>query len=123
MRAIDLLVASVDMSLKSKAVEMPNGKSFTFWMKPLTLGERSKAQKQAPGDDANAFALTLLCNKACDENGTRMFAPGDLATLKNEIPASLAEKILLKILEDDATGDDLDEADKRDLKSRAAKAA
>lgn len=123
MRAIDLLVASVDMSLKSKAVEMPNGKSFTFWMKPLTLGERSKAQKQAPGDDANAFALTLLCNKACDENGTRMFAPGDLATLKNEIPASLAEKILLKILEDDATGDDLDEADKRDLKSSAAKAA
>ena len=81
MRAIDLLVASVDMSLKSKAVEMPNGKSFTFWMKPLTLGECSKAQKQAPGDDANAFALTLLCNKACDENGTRMFAPGDLATL------------------------------------------
>jgi hypothetical protein len=123
MRAIDLLVASVDMSLKSKAVEMPNGKSFTFWMKPLTLGERSKAQKQAPGDDANAFALTLLCNKACDENGTRMFAPGDLATLKNEIPASLAEKILLKILEDDATGDDVDEADKRDLKSSAAKAA
>ena len=52
-----------------------------------------------------------------------MFAPGDLATLKNEIPASLAEKILLKILEDDATGDDVDEADKRDLKSSAAKAA
>lgn len=122
MRAIDVLVGSVDMSLREKSVELPNGKSFSFFMKPLTLGERSKAQKQAPGDDANAFALTLLVNKALDENGTRMFAPGDLATLKNEIPAALAEKILLKIIEDDA-GDDLDDSDKRDLKSRAAKAA
>ncbi len=104
------------MSLKEKTVELPNGKIFSFWMRPLTLGERSKAQKQAPGDDANAFALTLLINKACDEAGTRLFAPGELAQLKNDIKASLAEKILVKILEDDSA-DEVDEADKGDIKS------
>ena len=122
MRAIDLLTSSVDMSMREKAVELPNGKMFCFRMRPLTLGERSKAQKQqAPGDDASAFALTLLVNKAYDENGTRMFGPGDLAQLKHDIPASLAEKILLRILEDD-TADQLDEADKPAVKS-AGKAA
>jgi hypothetical protein len=116
MRAIDLLTSSCDMSLKEKSVELPNGKNFSFWMKPLTLGERSKALKQAPGDDANNFALTLLINKACDEAGTRLFAAGDLAQLKNDIKASLAEKILVKILEDDSA-DEVDDADKRDIKS------
>jgi len=116
MRAIDLLTSSVDMSMREKCIELPNGKNFSFWMRPLTLGERSKAQKQTAGDDTNAFALTLLVNKAYDENGGRMFAPGDLAQLKNDIPASLAEKILVRILEDDAAGE-VDEADKRDIKS------
>ncbi len=110
------------MSMREKCVELPNGKNFSFWMRPLTLGERSKAQKQAPGDDATGFALTLLVNKAYDENNTRMFAPGDLAQLKNDIPASLAEKILVRILEDDST-DEVDEADKRDIKSSPRKAA
>jgi hypothetical protein len=122
MRAIDLLTSSVDMSLKEKTIELPNGKSFSFWMRPLTLGERSKAQKQASGDDANAFALTLLVNKAYDENSTRMFNAGDLMTLKNDIPAALAEKILVRILEDDSA-DEVDEADKRDIKSSPRKAA
>jgi hypothetical protein len=116
MRAIDLLTSSVDMKMREKCIELPNGKNFSFWMRPLTLGERSKAQKQTAGDDTNAFALTLLVNKAYDENGGRMFAPGDLAQLKNDIPASLAEKILVRILEDDAAGE-VDEADKRDIKS------
>lgn len=116
MRAIDLLVSSVDMAMREKCIELPNGKNFSFWMRPLTLGERSKAQKQTAGEDTNAFALTLLVNKAYDENGGRMFAPGDLAQLKHDIPASLAEKILVRILEDDAAGE-VDEADKRDIKS------
>ncbi len=116
MKAIDLLISSCSMALREKSVELPNGKVFTFWIKPLTLGERTKAQKQAPGDDAASFALTLLVNKALDEHGQRLFAPGELAMLKNEIPAAVAEKILTKIIEDDAE-DDLDEADKRDPKS------
>ena len=56
-------------------------------MTPLTLAERSRAQKQARSDDVTDFALQLLVSKAKDENGVPLFAVGEIADLRNVLPA------------------------------------
>ena len=52
------------MSQSRREVELPDGSMFEFWMTPLTLAERAKAQKNAKTDDATDFALQLLINVA-----------------------------------------------------------
>ena len=89
------------MSQSRREVELPDGSMFEFWMTPLTLAERAKAQKNAKSDDATDFALQLLVNKARDENNRPMFHQGDLAELRNELPAAVVEAIMLKLIEDE----------------------
>ena len=67
-KALDRLKKSVSMKPVRRAVELPDGSEFEFWMTPLTLAERTRAQKQAKSDDATDFALQLLVSKAKDEN-------------------------------------------------------
>jgi hypothetical protein len=59
-KALDRLKKAVSMKAQRRVVELPDGGEFEFWMTPLTLAERSKAQKQAKSDDATDFALQLL---------------------------------------------------------------
>ena len=47
-----------------RSVELPDGSEFEFYMTPLTLAERARAQKQAKSEDATDFALQLLVSKA-----------------------------------------------------------
>jgi hypothetical protein len=101
MRAIDRIKKAVSMSQSRRGVELPDGSMFEFWMTPLTLSERAKAQKNAKSDDATDFALQLLVSKARDENNRPMFHQGDLAELRNELPASVVEAIMLKLIEDE----------------------
>lgn len=98
MRALDQLKAAVSMKAQRKTVELPNGTEFEFWMTPLTLAERGRAQKQAKSDDATDFALQLLVSKATDENGVKLFNPGDIADLRNALPASLVEQVMLRLI-------------------------
>ena len=88
------------MKPQRKAVDLPDGTEFEYWMTPLTLAERSRAQKQAKSDDATDFALQLLVAKAVDENGGRLFNAGDLAELRNALPASVVEALMLQLLQD-----------------------
>lgn len=88
------------MKAQRKSVELPDGSEFEYWMTPLTLAERGRAQKQAKSDDATDFALQLLVNKAEDENGQRLFAAGDVAELRNALPSSLVEALMLQLLSD-----------------------
>ena len=107
--ALERLKKSVSMKPQRKAVELPDGSEFEYWMTPLTLAERSRAQKQAKSDDATDFALQLLVSKATDENGARLFNVGDLAELRNALPANVVEALMLQLLADDAGEDeDLD---------------
>ena len=62
-KALDRLKKSVSMKPARRAVELPDGSEFEFWMTPLALSERGKAQKQAKSDDATDFALQLLVVK------------------------------------------------------------
>jgi hypothetical protein len=98
MRAIDRLVAAVHMQPDKKSVELPDGSDFEFYMTPLTLAQRKRAQKQAKSDDATDFALQLLINVARDENQAPLFTAGDLAVLRNSLPANLVDALMLVIL-------------------------
>ena len=100
MRALDQLKAAVSMKPQRRAVDLPNGTEFVYYMTPLTLAERSRAQKQAKSDDATDFALQLLVNKAKDENGQPLFNPGDVADLRNVLPASVVEALMLQLLQE-----------------------
>ena len=107
MRAIDRLVQAVSMQAQKKVLELPDGSEFEFYMTPLTLAQRARAQKQAKTDDATDFALQLLINVARDAGNAPLFAPGDLADLRNALPAKLVDKLLLILL--DANGEEEEE--------------
>ena len=109
--ALDRLKQAVSMKPQRKAIELPDGSEFEFWMTPLTLAERSRAQKQAKSDDATDFALQLLVAKATDENGGRLFNVGDLADLRNVLPASVVEGLMLQLLQDPEPEDGGEELD------------
>lgn len=107
--ALDRLKKSVSMQPQRKSVELPNGEEFEFWSRPITLAQRARAQKQAGSDDATAFALNLLAMIATDQDGQKLFQVGELAELRNELPATVVEKLLLQLLSDDEQEDeDLD---------------
>ena len=100
------------MQPEKKSVELPDGSAFEFWMAPLTLAQRKRAQKQAKSDDATDFALQLLVSKARDDNNRPLFNVGELAELRNELPASVVEALMLQLI-----GEVEEEEEELDLKS------
>ena len=98
--ALERLKKSVSMKPQRKAVDLPDGSEFEYWAPPITLAQRARAQKQAGNDDAVSFALQLLVMVAQDENGGRLFNVGDLAELRNSLPASVVESLMLQLLQD-----------------------
>jgi hypothetical protein len=108
------------MKATRKAVELPDGTEFEFWAQPITLAQRARAQKLAGNDNASDFAIQLLVMQAQDENGQRLFSPGDVAELKNELPAAVVETLMLQLLQD-AEGEDDEPLDMKSTDSRPAK--
>ena len=103
---LERLKKAVSMKPQRKVVVLRNGIEYEFWMTPLTLAERSRAQKQAKSDDMNDVALLLLVAKATDENGGCLFNAGDLAELRNALPASVVEALMLQMLAEDQGEDE-----------------
>ena len=101
LRAIDRLKKAANLEAVKRTVELSDGSEFEMWVTPLTMAEREKAQKRAGSDDANAFALQLLINKAKDENGEALFLAGGIAVLKNEVKDKDLQSLMLAILTDD----------------------
>lgn len=97
-RAIDRLKQAANLVPTRKDVELNDGTTFTFWSRPLTMAERDKAQRTAKGDDANAFALQLLVDKALDENGQRLFMPADAVELRQEVRDADLQALMLAVL-------------------------
>jgi len=97
-RAIDRLKNAANLTPGRKDVELSDGSNFTFWSSPLTMAQREKAQRSAKGEDANAFALQLLVDKALDEAGQRLFTPGDIAALKHEVRDADLQALMLAVL-------------------------
>lgn len=100
-RAIDRLRKAANLEPTKRVVELSDGSTFEMWVSPLTAAERERAQKQAKSDDANAFALQLLIAKALDESGNKLFSPGEIDVLKNEVKDKDLQSLMLAILTDD----------------------
>ena len=107
LRAIDRLRKAANLEPVKKEVELSDGTIFEMYVTPLTMAERERAQRNAKSDDANAFALQLLIAKALDENGQKLFSPGEVDVLKNEVKDKDLQALMLAILsEDDAANMD-----------------
>lgn len=111
-RFIDKLKKAANLVPKKRTVVLANGDEVEFFSKPLTMNERERAQKEAKSDDAGAFALQLLINKATNAHGTRLFTPGDLAELKMHVRDEDLQKLMLAVLQEPE-----DEQEETDMKS------
>ena len=105
LRAIDRLKNAANLEPVKKEVELSDGTIFDLWVTPLTMAERERAQKSAKSDDANAFALQLLLTKALDENGNKLFSPGEIDVLKHEVKDKDLQALMLSVLTDDAAAE------------------
>lgn len=97
--ALEFLKSSINMDRTRRSVTLPNGKTWEFWMTPLTLAERARAAKIAGKDseDIVTVALTLLVMKATDADGNKAFNMGAVAELKNQFPESLVSQIIVEV--------------------------
>lgn len=102
MSALDRLRKAANLEPEKKEVELSDGSILEMWVTPLTMAERERAQRQAKSDDAGAFAMQLLLTKACDENGQRLFKPGEIDILKNEVKDRDLQALMLALLTDDS---------------------
>lgn len=100
-RAIDRLRKAANLEPVKKVVVLSDGSEFEMWVTPLTAAERERAQRQAKSDDASAFALQLLLSKAMDEGGAKLFSPGEIDVLKNEVKDSDLQSLMVAVLTDD----------------------
>jgi hypothetical protein len=102
MRALDQLKKAANLTPTKKSVNLNDGTVFEFYSTPLTMAEREKAQKDAGGDDANAFALRLLIQKAQDAAGQQMFMPGEIAELKNDVRDEDLQAIMVALIKNES---------------------
>lgn len=98
--ALERLKKAANLVPIRKAVTLSDGTEFEFWHTNLTLAERERASKAAKGNN-ESMGVQLLVAKALDESGNRMFLPGQIAELKNEVRSSDLEQIILALIQDD----------------------
>ena len=92
-RFIDKLVKAARLEPVKKEIKLDSGDEIVVWVSPLTAAERDRAKKDARSEDANAFALQLLIQKA---------------TLRNEVCDSDLQKLMLAVLSSEEEGEELD---------------
>ena len=107
-RFIDKLKKAANLEPSKKEVRLSNGEEVVMWVTPMTAAERERAKKDARSDDPGAFALQLLITKARDENGGRLFNPGDVSVLKNEVRDSDLQNLMLAVIGGDEEEEQLD---------------
>ena len=97
--ALDRLIKAANLEPRKKEVTLSDGSIFEMYVRPLTMAERERAQRQVKNiDDTNAFALQLLINKALDENGQKLFKPGEIDILKNEVKDSDLQSLMFAVI-------------------------
>lgn len=102
MKALDRLKKAANLVPIKKSVKLSDDSEFEFYCSPLTMAEREKAQKNAGSEEATAFALQLLIQKAKDENGEPLFRAGEIAELKNEVRDADLQTLMLAVITSDS---------------------
>ena len=115
--ALDRLRKAANLKPSKRSVTLANGDEFEFYSTPLTMAQRERAQKEAKSDDVNQFALQLLVQKATDENGGRMFGPGDVAALKNDVRDEDLQALMIAVISSE--GEEEEEIDMKSFRKRA----
>ena len=97
------LTSACSMQRTRRAITLPNGKEFEWWMTPLTLAERERAQKRSGKDseDVLTVALNVLILKARDANGNALFQPGEIVDLKTNLPESVLTELIREVFSDE----------------------
>ena len=115
-RAIDKLRKAFSINEKSSYPIYKNGELIlkVYWT-PLTIADRdsinatlmraNKGQEEGNLD----FALQVIINKAEDQDGKKLFAEADKASLRREIPLAVLLELMTKMQEvgEEATPDAL----------------
>lgn len=91
-----------------RVVTLSDGTDFEFYVTPLTMAERERAQKMPGGDSPNGLGLNLLVTKALDDSGQRLFQAGQIAELKNEVLDADLQALMLAIISDDKQAEEID---------------
>ena len=113
-RAIDKLKKAFSINEKSSYPIYKNGELIlkVYWT-PLTIADRdsinatlmraNKGQEEGNLD----FALQVIINKAEDQDGKKLFAEADKASLRREIPLAVLLELMAKMQEvgEEATPD------------------
>ena len=113
-RAIDKLKKAFSINEKSSYPIYKNGDLIlkVYWT-PLTIADRdtinatlmraNKGQEEGNLD----FALQVIINKAEDQDGKKLFAEADKASLRREIPLAVLLELMTKMQEvgEEATPD------------------
>jgi hypothetical protein len=102
-RAIDKLCNAFSVDERS-SYAIKNGEEVVlklYWT-PLTIADRDKInqtlQALKTGDDGGmGFAVQMLIQKAEDENGSKLFQPGDHAKIRNRLPMTVVIDIMAKM--------------------------
>lgn len=99
MRATELLRNKFGVSqLYKHEVKSEGEVVLEIYWHPLTIAERESIQKKVDSEDANEFALSLMIEKALDENGKRLFQDGERAALRRDVEAGILQEIQLAML-------------------------
>ena len=113
-RAIDKLRKAFSINEKSSYPIYKNGELIlkVYWT-PLTIADRDsinatlmKANKGQEEGNLD-FALQVIINKAEDQEGKKLFAEADKASLRREIPLAVLLELMTKMQEvgEEATPD------------------
>ena len=99
MDGLKRLKNACDMTLTKRAVDIPGGGRFEYWMTPLTITQRKAAEKAAgPKSSEQDTGLQILIAKAMNEEGIPLFTVADLHDLKTALPASVLTDLMVQII-------------------------
>ena len=81
-------------------ITLSTGVSFEMYFMPLTEAEDDKIRESAANDkSANAYAISVLVNKAEYEDGEKMFSIADKGAIRQEYAKSDITSMIMVLLD------------------------
>ena len=99
-RTVDLIAKSFDLNQRRKyELEIEGVKVIDLYFKPITRADRKRAMQLAGSEDALLISTQMLVQLAELEDGTKAFAPADIAKMHREWPEKVLNDIELFLFE------------------------